>query len=314
MAPKPSQLVIGAIALSVILIIICILFGASFAVVKPTQVGIEYSTFSKVLNEDRIYPGGRYFLGLGKSFILFPIVLDIIDFSSDDDEGGSSLSGFASGGQTVILDISFYYRLDDTKVIDLYKLARTNYKPRMIKEATTALKDVISDFEFLQYFSDRETIALRMRDAVNDALYNNYFARVPLLQLRNIAVSSQVEESLIDLVIAEQTIRREQLLRNITLIQEDTLVQSAIFEKGTTIALEEANSKGFKIEQAAVAEGERLVVETEANAWKSFTESVGLTNSSQLLKYITTKTIRDASSDRTILVGFEGATPIVVGS
>ncbi|CAD7970600.1 unnamed protein product [Amoebophrya sp. A25] len=49
-----------------------ILFACSFAVLEPLELGIEYNLNSRQITTDRVWQGGRRFLGLGHEFIKFP--------------------------------------------------------------------------------------------------------------------------------------------------------------------------------------------------------------------------------------------------
>jgi hypothetical protein len=47
-----------------VIVIISILIGKSFATVDPTEYGLKCNTISKKCEMDKIYDGGRYFVGL----------------------------------------------------------------------------------------------------------------------------------------------------------------------------------------------------------------------------------------------------------
>jgi len=64
------------------------------------------------------------------------------------------------------------------------------------------------------------------------------------------------------------------------------------------------------LEQSAIAEGNKIIAETEATAWLNFTTTLGL-NSTQLVTYNFLKYIKDFSSN--MIVGFEGSVPIILG-
>lgn len=49
-----------------------ILFAVSFSVLEATEMGLDYSSVSKSIQDDKLYESGRHMLGVGHSFKVFP--------------------------------------------------------------------------------------------------------------------------------------------------------------------------------------------------------------------------------------------------
>lgn len=122
---------------------------------------------------------------VGNYFIKFPITYQGIDFSYDEEGvGGPPLSVFTREGQTLIVEVSFFYRIDETRVHDLYRIAALNYEPLIQRKAEEVLKNVASTFHINDWFTNRDDISNAMRETLNYELYTTFHVYVPILQLR----------------------------------------------------------------------------------------------------------------------------------
>lgn len=86
-----SQAKTGWLAFCVVFIISIILLSVSFDVVEPTEWGLAYDNNIKKIDTDKVYDEGRYLIGLGRSFIIFPRTYQTIRYGSSFDgaDGGN---------------------------------------------------------------------------------------------------------------------------------------------------------------------------------------------------------------------------------
>ena len=135
------------------------------------------------INENKLYTGGRHFIGLGHSFIVFPKTLQTVrmgTFASGEAVDGetlttSSLLARTEDGLQVTLDLSFQYRLKESinDIIDLYRDFQDNYQPAYVRIARNVLRDVASEFQAFQYFYNHSVVGTRMGEVLNEALANH---------------------------------------------------------------------------------------------------------------------------------------------
>lgn len=304
-------LVLGGI-LTFIFVLGSILLAASFGIVLPTEVAIVFDTTTRIIDSTKVFSSGRYLIGLGKSFITFPITYQLLDFSVDPEEGGDTLTVNTPGGQTVFIDVSFYYRIDESKVQEIYRIARTTLKSFIIREATDSIKTSAALFTVNEYILFRRQIAQKIHEDLNSRLYTKYYCWVPLLQLRAVDLPDSVENSKIQLAVATQNTKTSELQRNITIINQETTIKAQVYDSNKTVALQSAASEGAKIEAQAISEGNRLVVETVALAQLNLTSSLGF-NATHLITYNFIKMLRASSSDDNYVIGFQGSVPVILG-
>jgi len=299
-------------AFLVIFIISTILFASSFGVVQPTEIALKLDGATRIVQTDKTYGGGRYLIGLGQSFITFPITYQLLDFSSDPEEGGETLTVLAPGGQTIYIDVSFYYRIDESHIADIYRIARNTLKSLIIREATDSIKTSASLFTVNEYIVFRRQIAQKIHEDLNRRLYQKYYCFVPLLQLRAVDLPDNVENSKIQLAVATQNTKTSELQRNITLIAQETQILTQVYETNKTVVLQQSTSLGTTVEAQALANGNRLLVETVATAQNNFTTSLGFTQA-DLVTYNFVKMLRVASKDDSFVIGFQGSVPVILG-
>jgi hypothetical protein len=313
MAVSPVQIFVPSCILLVIFLISSGLYAASWGIVTPTTVGLNFDTTTRNFDKTTVYPPGRYFIWMHHKFEHFSLLYKIVDFSDDIEEGGPTLAAIASGGQAVNLDISFYYRIDETKVITIFEQTRTNLNELILTQAQNTLKIIASHFDISDYYERRREIVATMLVELSADLYSKYYVWVPLLQLREIRLPASTTNSRIDVVVAAQNAKTEQLNREIVLVKQATELLRQEYAANTTLVLNEANSLSFSIEQNAIAEGQRLFAEAEAAARNNFTQNVGFTSTEQLMTYLFTKYLREASSSDSFTIGFDGSVPIIIG-
>jgi hypothetical protein len=158
----------------------------------------------------------------------------------------------------------------------------------------------------------RRQIGQKIHEDLNRKLYQKYYCYVPLLQLRAVDLPDNVENSKVQLAVATQNTKTSELQRNITLITQETQILTQVYDTNKTVVLQTSTSLGNTIEAQALANGNRLVVETVAAAQNNFTTSLGF-NVTQLVTYNFIKMLRLATSQDDFIIGFKGGVPIILG-
>lgn len=310
--PTATQIGVLTIAICIVFIIATIIFGLGFSIVPPNNIGIQQSTLSKTINTERVYPAGRYYLGVGNDFILYPLQWQLVDYSNDKEGfGGPPLSVFSNNGQTVILDVSFYFRVDETKLFEIYQLAALNYVGIIERKSQEVLKNIASRYSTTEFFTAREAIASSMLFELNRALYDVIYVYVPSFQLRGVSLPTDLERALVDKVVADQNKRTEELKRNITIIQADTQVLQAQAQANVTVVIQQATSNAFQTTETAKAQAKKVVLDAQSSVLKTLKDGLGFTNNTQLFNYMYSQQISSAPSSSKLLVGFDGAAVLV---
>lgn len=246
-------------SLVVLFITSVILFAVSFDTLNPHQVGIKYNNNLKTIDKDRVYNNGRYFLGLGLSFIEFPVSAELIEF-----RGSGALRMWTKEGQLVVVDLSLMYRLQRQHVHKIYFMFLTDYHSRLEQIAIRVSKKVSIQYTAEDFFQRRNLVGAHIRSELRRRL-SDFYVTLELFNLRKIDIPTKFENKVIEKQITEQ-IKQTRIFERITATKRANI----------TILQEVANATvGLKIAKAE-AQRRKEVEKAKADAIRdlSYQESV----------------------------------------
>ena len=118
---------------------------------------------------------GRYFLGVGHEFLIFPKVYQTIEYSDLPDANAGPVQSRTKDGVEVILSVSFQYQLKQENIFDLFETYGIDmdgvdedegedepYKRVFSYVARDILTDVSTEYNAFEFFSNRTNIGDRM--------------------------------------------------------------------------------------------------------------------------------------------------------
>jgi len=256
-----------------------ILFAVSFGTLDVDEIGIKYNMNLLTIDEETgAYSNGRYFLGLGQKFIKFPSTLVVAEF-----DGPNVLSAWSAEGQEVYLEVGFYYRLDRSKLVEIYKRYDDHYHNRMLQIATRVIKQVTIQFQAIEFFSNRTLIGARMDRDLRVSLAAEDMI-LELFALRAVDIPDAFENKIQDKVVTLQTAKTASYRKDTAVARASNDVQEgngyAIINK----TLAEANARAVLTVETARAEGIRLLAAAEAEGYEKLSSVLGL-SAGPFLKY-----------------------------
>jgi len=310
-----TQVVFGSIVCCVLLFVAIILFAVSWSVLDPLEMGLNRNDLAKSLERES-YDSGRYFLGLGHSFVKYPRDLIIIDFSTDADSGGPPLQAGTADGQSITLEVSLYYRLKFDQLYNLYSKFEEKYEPQLIRIAQSTIKNTAVKFSTEDYFSNRNDIRELMKEDLIKAFSEQAFAEVHFIQLRGMGLPQQFEDRLIDLEVVVQEQTKAVFDKEVAIVEAQTQVIEAAAQGQITEILGQAKADSLLIREQGVANGTSLIVGIETETYDLLREELGFTNE-QLQNYLFyTRKLSTAKANDRLLVGLAGGgdASVLVGS
>lgn len=217
------------------IIIFSIVIGG-LKVIEPTQYGLLKKVGGAV-DLDKVYTGGRHYIGPLQSFITFPrerLTLSYGPNSNDDQVSilartGADQSAVSSGGQPVTLSVSFQYTLVPELIPQLFQTFGSLWETSYLRFAQQAITNVAQLYTPRMFWEDRAAIERAMFLAINETIYTQGFAVVPHLQLRSVGFQGAYETTIIDIQVQKQLeqTKRYQLLvteveKEIDVLQAET--------------------------------------------------------------------------------------------
>lgn len=160
-----DEIIGGIICVSVLAFIGIILFAVSFGTVEPNEMALNYNSNILQLDSSYLYSGGRYFLGLGHSFITYPktIQMQEHDTAAAFQGGANRIVGRTQDGLAVEIACSIQYKFHESPGA-LYQSYTTfgsidNHKTALVATARGVVRDVAAQYTAYEFFQNRSDIS-----------------------------------------------------------------------------------------------------------------------------------------------------------
>mmetsp|Transcript_153293 Transcript_153293/g.471586 ORF Transcript_153293/g.471586 Transcript_153293/m.471586 type:complete len:298 (-) Transcript_153293:28-921(-) len=288
--------VVGVAALTLLVLFLC-----SFDTLEYQEMGLNYSWISETI-EDRTYFGGRYWLGLGNSFIKFPKMVKSVFFLDDltTTTQGPALQSRTRDGLNVRLEVSFQYRIKDKDVYQMYTTLGPNYEQTFIRMAIEQLATAATMHNAHFFFSNRTSISAEMHKMLNSHFDSHGFAEIPFFQLRTVHLPHDFEEAIKETQVKQQEIQIAQLEQNTNRVTFQTKVLQA--EQAVKVMQNQASAEAASIlaQNDAYCQQYRVTQTLQSQALKNLMSASGWTPK-QLLEYMRIKAVRDHPSEKTTI-------------
>ncbi|KAL0230793.1 hypothetical protein PCE1_004348 [Barthelona sp. PCE] len=288
---------LGSCCIFVSVILAVVLIISSFSVVDLGNVAFTYNSVTGRVDFVNKYVEGRHLIGFYKSFISFPTVKRNIDFSDSQSIGCRSIDGLQ-----LDLELSFRYNLDTSKLEEVYDMFMLNYETYYYVSARDTIRDVCSNFTAIAAIRNRSTTAIQMETALSNAFSGSH-AFVDNFQLNNIVLPVAYSAAIDEIAEALQNIlkvKEEQVAR---LVEAETEVLNANYNKN--IAINQANAEAKSILTTAAAEASSIkgVVNATANAHESLKQN--FFDDEDFLRYIQVDVLSEHDSSKLVFTGDE---------
>lgn len=293
------------IALIAFVCVVCpvYLLFKSFDTLEYQELGLNYSWFSEHV-ESKTYSNGRFFLGLGNSFLRFPRMvtsLSFLDDRWDQNFKGPALQSRTFDGLEVRLEVSLQYRLVPSSVVRLYTTLGMTYEQTFVRMAIEEIAAAATHYNASVFFSsNRTTVAHGMKTALDELFRGHNFAIIQNLQLRNVHLPRKFHDAITATQSAQQQIVTTSMRMNKERVQFATRVMQA--EKAVEVVLQQADGEANAILKRNVAFNTQFNVTQKRLmlALSKIKDTTGWT-SAELLDYMRLKVLRDHPARRTAI-------------
>merc|ERR1712159_652579 len=184
-----------------------ILLPLSFSKIEYFEAGLLAQKSTGTVDTEEIYRSGNHFIGPDFEFKTFPISLQ----NFDQRVSVWSKSGGNDAGATLILDISFQYKIRVEDIGRLYEKVAVSFEPLVVTYALDAIKNTAPRFGVDEY--------------VTKSLKTDIFVDVLDLQLRKIQLSDDYQTTKLNAALQKESNAKEQYIQKKTLIEEQTSLE-----------------------------------------------------------------------------------------
>lgn len=160
----------------------------------------------------------------------------------------------------VFVEASFYYRLREDRIHDLFYTFGTSYHSVIQGMAAETIRDVATAYDTIDFFTNRSVIDDAMTTTLSTRLYLEGFANVTQFNLLGIDVPDGFEVAVADKVITGQDVRTLETLRASQLTRTEIAVVDATASGNITVLNADAMGRGSIITaQASAAQLQRYM-------------------------------------------------------
>jgi len=277
--------------------LVCIIvFAISWSSLDFQEYGLDYNSWRHTVSTTAV-GSGRYFLGVGHRFLVFPKVYQTIEYSPVPDATAGPVQSRTKDGVEVILSVSFQYQLKQENIYDLFELyglemdgldddEEEPYKRVFSYVARDILTDVSTEYNAFEFFSNRTNIGDRMWRELRSVYERDYFATVVFFQLKDVDLPDQFEHAIQDAEVSRQYQQRAREIQTKAEIEAQTSVIQAQYS--AQIMRQEAGAQAnatllqnhYDIAAFNFTQRNRLA------SYKAMYQQLGWSNPSQLIDYI----------------------------
>jgi len=291
---------LGILAVIALLLIV-IFVPLSFSYVDYYDYGLAQRTTTGSVDTTRVYTKGRYGLGPTYRFLKYKADAHFVElkelavFSAGESE--------ASIGTSFKLDIVFTYLLKEHEVGDLHKDMAGTYSSVIESRAKEAIKNEAIFITFNEYFTERDLVESRLRNAVV-ARWDDppqVHATLDQFLLGRISIPEEVAVKQLEAKIQNERNDREQYLQDAKIEREltDVEVNSILLEKDKLLRTAEAEAKVTTAK--ATAQSHKIIADAERDGALGLFTAAGIVEQEHKIAFAYIRTLMERGGNNTEL-------------
>lgn len=341
---------IGGLILVVCLVLVgCVavvgffVFICSFHIVEDNHIGLKYDK-NNFKVKDSVWENGRHLSGPGMKFVQYPITIqymefvgsasrtytmetDIIGMPPADEEtsesdttinsqyqkiGYNTVNGWSLDGQNIYLQVSYFYRVKNEGIYDLYMNYGEYWVGFLARITYTKIKEISTTFHTLDFFTQRQAISTAilngMRAVVLEHMGNSI--EIDSVQLRDVDVDYAYENSIQEKLIALQSKRQAEVQQQIDTIKEEINQINAETTAEVNLIYAESEAQALQIRGIADAQADQILFGTETQAYQDANADIAIYSAADqdrthLFQFMYVNSMRYIDNDISLFMGFE---------
>jgi len=283
------------LCISVVLFVAVILYSQSWKALSPLQYGILENTITRTIDKTKVYKNGRWYTGIGNSFVVFPGTAQFIDIT---------FSGFTADQNPVTGGCSLQYVLKNTKdgeLIGIYeRFLNSQFDSFFRQTATEILKQALNKYKYTEYFTMRETIEDNIASLVRDS-FSKKHAIVTAFQLLEIDFGDSTDDTIVSKMVAGQRTRTTQVQQQSAQVRAETGKIQGFAQAEIKVTQAQATNEASRASIAAASSGQKIVLEKVGETNAALKQNLQL-SSAQLKVFKFNEQLRDRSNKDSVNV------------
>jgi regulator of protease activity HflC (stomatin/prohibitin superfamily) len=277
--PEPKQVCCG-ISCCIVLITAIVLIATSFQTVDPNHVGLDYNGITLKINQAQLFQSGRHFLGVGHSFIIYPLTAQSVKFNN--------MNSRTNDGLLLTLDVNFNYQLVGTlsALNELYftygELPEIDQLYQRV--AKNVVRVISSKYTAFDVLYNQTAVRAEMQSSLNLQL-TPLHGSVDSFQLLNIELPRRFLNQRTRQDTAQQEIQKAVNEQSVAAEQARTTVIEAQRQAQIIVVEAQATANAMLLNARATADSIKAAVAAEKTSFTNVKSKLGLDKTS-LLSYV----------------------------
>jgi len=278
-----------------VLVFLLILLPLSFSYIDYYDYGLEQRKSTGKVNTDKVYNGGRYWLGPDKTFLKYPADEQILFL---DDLAVFSDGGEDSVGLTFLVDIFLTYAIKEQEVGELHKELAKSYRSVVESRTNDAVKNSAINITFSDYFENRKAVEMQFRNAVQTRWDFKPQLHVALDQFHigRIQIPESVATKQLEALVQNERTAKEQFLQDAILEREKTAVEVNVINLEKDLLLRNAIAEAALEVANAIAESEKIKLAAMNNGTKELLQTIGINSQNESIAYTYIRNLQNRES------------------
>lgn len=289
------------------LIAVIVVLSISFHQLDQLDYGIDYNMISARLEGEVYTKPGLYSLGPGHKFITYPRTIQTITFSAAEQD---RLQTRTSDGLPVKLGISFQWRYDPARLIDLYLKYEKREMEVYENTAKATLANAATNYTAYTFFNDKPGIAATMQIALAQVFDEQLYATIDAFQITQVELPEEFQQAILASIAAKQNITATERYKDNMLVTFAQQILVANQSKLQTIATAQGLVDRRHEQADATVAVTRQIVEAEMYSYGNLSQTVGLDEDGGLSYIWWDAQTESVNSGKTYLAGLSPDTYI----
>lgn len=243
-----------------IMITAMVLFGEAYSTVSPGQFAILQNKFSKSFDSE-VYYSGRYYTGVAKKFITYPLLYQTLIFSSTKPGADAGpIASTTSSGSTISLSCIVQYVIRPERIFELYAKwpSIDRLKSDLRASVKQAVSSLINQYRPEDFRLRRSEINTRMSYTIGQSMKSTFYCDLNLFAISGVILQTSDLNAFL----------QAQLTNKATLLQQQTNLVNNVVSTITTVTSNAASQiSTINSVTLSTAQSMKLALTSAADSW-----------------------------------------------
>ena len=254
--------------------------------IEVNYAGLLKNEYNFEVDTTKVWEAGRHWPGPGRSFYLYPLTQQVMDFGGESEEGSNAgVAVTSSTGQAIYLEVSLQYRIPKENIPWVWARFKREYYGEWIrKTAVSVIASTASRFETLDFYQKRRELSTKIQE--NLAVELNFEGKGFLLsevQLKMIKLPKLINDQNVENVVTYQQRNLAQYLQNAIVETSQIKVITAQARADASVIIMDKQAAGYLEYEKMRGIMAEWYTESEVNGYKRLSTGLGVLTQDQIL-------------------------------